>query len=76
LALRAGSTTAAGAEPLIAENRKKLEGYSPERIYKVYEPGLFYRCILSRAYVTAGQRRQARSTKAMKVKDRVTLVLV
>jgi len=39
------------------------------------ETGAFFRCIPNRAYVKAGQRRQARGTKAMQAKDLVTLVL-
>jgi len=70
-----GSADASWAEPLIAETRKKLKGYSPERIDNVDETALFYRCIPNRAYETADQRRRARWTKAMKSKDRVTLVL-
>eukprot|EP00170_Pyropia_yezoensis_P004391 contig_17969_g4404 len=39
------------------------------------ETGLFYHSIPNRSYVQAGQRRQARGTKALQAKDRVTLVL-
>ena len=63
------------AAPRIAQIREQLEAYPPDRIYNMDETGLFYRCILNRAYVQAGRRRQARGTKAMKAKDRVTLVL-
>ena len=70
-----GSADVAGAAARIAEIRSKLEAYPAERIYNMDETGLFFRCIPNRAYVKAGQRRQARGTKAMKAKDRVTLVL-
>jgi len=39
------------------------------------ETGIFYRCIHTRAYIRAGQRRQARGAKDLKAKDRTTLVL-
>jgi len=55
--------------------REQLEDYPAERIYNMDETGLFYRCIPNRAYVQAGQRRQVRGTKAMKAKDRVTIML-
>ena len=69
-----GSADVAGAAARIAEIRSELEAYPVERIYKMDETGLFFRCIPNRAYFKAGQRRQARGTKAMKAKDRVTLV--
>jgi len=72
---QAGSADVAGAASRIAEIRAELEPYPAERIYNMDETGLFYRCIPNRAYVQAGQRRQARGTKAMKAKERITLVL-
>jgi len=70
-----GSADTAGAAERIAQIRTQLEDYPADRIYNMDETGLFYRCIPNRSYVQAGQRRQARGTKAMKAKDRVTLVL-
>jgi len=71
----AGSADVAGAAERIAEIRAALEAYPAERIYNMDETGLFYRCIPNPAEVQAGQRRQARGTKSMEAKDRITLVL-
>jgi len=57
------------------ETRAQLEAFEPEQIYNMNETGLYFRCLPNRAYVLAGSRRQARGSKAMKNKDRVTLVL-
>ena len=70
-----GSVDTEAAAPRIAQIQEQLEAYPPDRIYNTDETGLFYRCIPNRAYVQAGRRRQAQSTKAMKAKDRATLVL-
>jgi len=70
-----GSADMEGAVERIAKIRTQLEDYPVDRIYTMDETGLFYRCIPNRSYVQAGQRRQARETKAMKAKDCVTLVL-
>jgi len=59
----------------MAETRADLSAYEPDQIYNMDETGLFFRCLPNRAYVTSGRRRRARETKAMKAKDRVTLVL-
>lgn len=69
------SADAAGAAERVAKIREEPEGCLPEHIYDVDKMGLFFRCIRDGAYVVAGQRRRARGTKAMKAKDRVTLVL-
>ena len=57
------------------EIRVQLEAFDPEQIYNMDETGLYFRCLPNRAYVSAGSRRRARGSKAMKNKDRVTLVL-
>jgi len=72
---QAGSADVAGAASRIAEIRAALESYPAERIYNLDETSLFYRCIPNQAYVQAGQRLQARGTKAMKAKERITPVL-
>jgi len=69
------SADTAGAAKRIAQIRTQLEDHPADRIYDMDKTGLFYRCIPDRSYVQTGQRRQARGTKAMKSKDRVTLVL-
>ena len=70
-----GSADVAGAAARIAEIQSELEAYPSERIYNLDVAGLCFRCIPNRAYFKAGQRWQARDAKAMKTKDRVTLVL-
>jgi len=57
------------------EIRAELEAFDPEQIYNIDETGLYFRCLPNRAYVMAGSKRRARGSKAMKNKDRVTLVL-
>jgi len=59
----------------MAENRADLSAYDPQQIYNMDETGLYFLCLPSRAYVTAGSRRRARGSKAMKAKELVTLVL-
>jgi len=73
-----GASAAADVESSqqrMAEIRTQLEAYDPEQIYNMDETGLYFRCLPNRAYVSAGNRRRARGSKAMKDKDRVTLVL-
>jgi len=70
-----GSADIEAAAESISEIRSQLDAYTAERIYNMDKTGLFYRGIPNRASVGAGQRRQARGTKAMKAKDRITLVL-
>jgi len=60
----------------MAENRADISAYDPEQIYNMDETGLYFLCLPSRAYVTAGSRRRALGSKAMKAKELVTLVLV
>jgi len=62
-------------ERRMAEIRSDLADYDPENIYNMDETGLQYRCLPSRTYIAAGRRRRVRGSKAMKAKDRVTLVL-
>jgi len=73
-----GASAAADVESSqqrMAEIRTQLEAYDPEQIYNMNETGLYFRFLPNRAYVSAGSRRRARGSKAMKDKDRVTLVL-
>ena len=69
------ATAVAAAQERMAQIRADLSAYEPDQIYNMDETGLFFRCLPNRAYVTAGRRRRVRGTKAMKAKDRVTLVL-
>lgn len=59
----------------MADIRRQLGGVDPDLIYNVDETGLLYRGLPSRSYVPGEDRRQARGSKAMKSKDRVTLSL-
>jgi len=70
-----GSADVARAAARVAEIRFELEAYPAEPIYNMDEAGLFFRCIPDRAYVKAGQRRQARGTKATMANDCVALGL-
>ena len=72
---KGGSADVSGAAARIALIWSELEAYAAERICNMEEADLLFLCILNRAYAKAGQRRQARGTKAMKEKDRVSLVL-
>jgi len=54
--------------------QKRLEAYRAEDIFNMDETGLFFRCLPSQSYVSAGARREARGVKSMKSKDRVKLV--
>jgi len=63
------------AATTMEKTRRKLEAYPPDRIYKLDETGLLYRCLPSRSYEPRRDRRHARGTRAMRHMDRVTLVL-
>ena len=67
------------AEIKMSVIREKLAdaGYKAENIFNMDETGLYYRCFPDRSYIlTSGDERQiGRGTKAMKAKDRLTLVL-
>jgi len=55
--------------------RRQLAAVDPDLMYNVDETGLLFRCLPSRSYVPADDRRTARGSKAMRSKDRVTLTL-
>jgi len=59
----------------MAAIRQQLEGVDVDLIYNLDETGLLYRGLPSRSYVPSDDRRTARGSKAMKSKDRVTLIL-
>jgi hypothetical protein len=67
------------AESKMSVIREQLAdaGYKPENVFNMDETGLYYRCLPDRSYIlTSGDERQiGRGTKAMKAKDRLTLVL-
>lgn len=47
----------------------------PENIFNMNETGLFYRCLPNRSFVPVEQPQAAGGTRAMKAKERVTLLL-
>ena len=57
--------------------RTKLESFETECIINMDESALLYRCLPNRSYVSEGgdARQLGRGTKAMKAKDRLTMVL-
>ena len=74
-----GASAAANVESFqqrLAKIRTQLQAHDPEQIYNIDETGLCCCCLPNRANVSAGSRRQARGSKAMKDTDRVTLMLV
>eukprot|EP00904_Undaria_pinnatifida_P001812 jgi/Undpi1/11631/HiC_scaffold_35.g13926.m1 len=78
--LARGSWRRGQDEGEIAKIREQLEGFDVELIFNMDETGLFYRCFPRGTYVTrvegaAGvNKKTARGWKAMKAKDRCTVV--
>lgn len=72
---QAGAVNLAKAAAAVADIRRKLEGYTPDRIYNMDGTGLLYRGLPSRSYVPRKDRKRARGSKSMRSKDRMTLVL-
>jgi len=70
-----GSVDIGEAEKRMSDIRAQLQDFEADKIFNMDETGLFYRCLPNRSFVPADQRRVARGTKAMKAKERVTLVL-
>lgn len=72
----AGDVDVASFKPAMDKLRSVLCFYKPENIFNMDETGLFYRAMPSRTYLATNEnRRTVRGTKALKAKDRVTLVL-
>lgn len=76
----AGDVDKAKTEEKIAKIREQLEGFDVELIFNMDETGLFFRCFPRGTYVTRSEdaaglnRKTARGSKAMKAKDRCTVV--
>ena len=76
----AGDVDKTKYEEQIAKIREQLEGFDVELIFNMDETGLFFRCFPRGTYVTRAEdaagvnRKTARGSKAMKVKDRCTVV--
>ena len=73
----AGDVNLAEMEPIMDDFREQLQDYRPENIFNMDETGLFYRALPSRTYISEsdGDRSKVRGSKALKAKDRITLVL-
>jgi len=60
----------------INEMKEALQDYDISNIFNMDETGLFYRAMPARTYLTVDEvRRTVRGTKALKAKDRVTILL-
>ena len=60
----------------IAELRKKLERYDPRNIFNADETATYYRALPFSTYLSPSEnRRDIRGTKALRAKDRLTLML-
>ncbi|CAB1099355.1 unnamed protein product [Ectocarpus sp. CCAP 1310/34] len=76
----AGDVDKTKYEEQIAKIREQLEGFDVELIFNMDETGLFFRCFPRGTYVTRAEdaagvnRKTARGSKAMKAKDRCTVV--
>ena len=58
------------------KEKLELEGYKLEIIFNMDETGLFLRAMPVRTYLaTVENRKTVRGTKALKAKDRVTLII-
>ena len=57
----------------ISDLRKLVAEYDPENVYNMDETGLFFKCLPNRSYVDEENIKEARGTKLMKAKDRVTV---
>ncbi|CAB1104665.1 unnamed protein product [Ectocarpus sp. CCAP 1310/34] len=70
----------AAAEKEIAQIWEQLQGFDVELIFNMEETGLFHRCFPRGTYVTRSEsaaglnQKTARGSKAMKAKDRCTVV--
>ncbi|KAI9551311.1 hypothetical protein GHT06_002512 [Daphnia sinensis] len=72
----AGDVDVGAIEPAMRDLRVKLANYDLKNIFNMVETGLFYRAMPARTYLAYNESRKTfRGTKALKAKDRVTLVL-
>jgi len=72
---QAGAVDTIAIEQDLEKLQEELAAFRDDDIFNMDETGLFYRCLPSQSYVSNGARRTARGVKAMKAKDRVTVVL-
>jgi len=71
----AGSVDMDEARLRMTAIRSTLETFDAEFIYNMDETGLFYLAVPSTSFVRVSDRRRVRGSKAIKAKERVTLVL-
>jgi len=72
---QAGAVDTIAIERDLEKFQEELAAFKDDDNFNMDETGLFYRCLPSKSYVSNGARRTARGVKAMKAKDRVTVVL-
>jgi len=72
---QAGAVDTIAIERDLDKLQEELVAFKDYDIFNMDVTGLFYRCLPSQSYVSNGARRTARGVKAMKAKDRVTVVL-
>jgi len=71
---QAGAVDTIAIERGLEKLQEELAAFKDDDIFNMDETGLFYRCLPSQSYVSNGARHTARGVKAMKAKDRVTVV--
>jgi len=64
-----GSVNIGETEKRMSEIRAQLQDFQADKIFNMDETGPFRQCLPNRSLVPADQRRVARGTKAMKVKE-------
>lgn len=72
---QAGSVDHAAIKEGMKQLRRNLQSYELDCIYNMDETGLFYKLLPKRSYVFREDTRNVRGTKAMKAKDRITLII-
>ena len=72
---QAGAVDTIATESDLEKLQEELAAFKDDDIFNMDETGLFYCCLPSQSYVSNGARRTARGVKAMRAKDRVTVVL-
>ena len=69
----AGGADVDAVQAEIDSLREKIKQYSPANVYNMDETGLFFKALPNRSYLKKKDTKNARGTKLMKAKDRVTL---
>ena len=74
----AGDVDIVTADQEMQKLRTELQEYQPTNVFNMDEAGLFFRAIPNRSYLMPDEgdaRQVARGTKAMKAKERLTIIL-